>query len=120
MGRAATKRVTEGEFTAQVIALAKLCGWTTAHFRPARTGAGGWRTAVQGDGKGFPDLVLVKPPRLVFAELKVRPNRLDPAQLLWLEKLMGVAGASPGLGYFVWFPEDWSDIERVLGFKRAS
>jgi hypothetical protein len=53
--------ITEAEFLAQVLQLAKLCGWLTAHFRPAKT-AHGWRTAVQGDGAGWPDLVLLRGP----------------------------------------------------------
>jgi hypothetical protein len=48
--------ITEAAFLRQVLDLAKLRGWRTAHFRPAQTSRG-WRTAVQGDGAGFPDLV---------------------------------------------------------------
>jgi len=46
-------RVTEAEFLAQVLAYARLHGWRAVHFRAARVGTG-WRTAVQGDGAGFP------------------------------------------------------------------
>src|SRR5215813_9770420 len=37
----------------------------------AAEAATGWRTAVSGDGAGFPDLLLVRAERLVVAELKV-------------------------------------------------
>jgi hypothetical protein len=101
-------RITEAEFTAQVLAFARLHGWRTVHFRPART-AKGWRTPVQGDGAGWPDLFLVRGPVLVAAELKVPPNKVTPEQRAWLLALGG-AGAL----VFVWTPENWSEIERVL------
>lgn len=105
--RAATE--TEAGFTRTVIDCARLFGWRTAHFRPART-ARGWRTAVQGDGKGFPDLVLVKGPRLVVAELKVGTRRAAPEQDEWLR-----AFRTAGVPAHIWRPEDWPEIERVLG-----
>lgn len=100
--------LTEKAFTAQVIQLAQLQGWIVAHFRPART-AQGWRTACQGDGKGFPDLVLVK--RVVlFVELKVGRNQLSPEQRTWRDRLRR-ANAT----WLEWRPEDWPEIERILG-----
>lgn len=103
------KGPTEAQFTRQVIQLAKACGWLTAHFRPALT-AKGWRTAVQGDGAGFPDLVLVHPTHgLLFVELKVGKNQLSEAQEKWL-----AAFAKAEIGVRVWYPEDWEEIEVVL------
>ena len=96
---------TEAGFTKAVIDLAKVNGWLTAHFRPAMTRAGKWITAVQGDGKGFPDLVLVRGTRLIFAELKVGKNKPTPEQFEWLARLMG-AGAE----CYVWRPEQWDEI----------
>ncbi len=50
-------KLSEAEFTRQVLQLAKLRGHKTAHFRPAmlkgKDGQERWITAVQGDGKGF-------------------------------------------------------------------
>jgi hypothetical protein len=104
------KKYTEFEFTDQVLKLARLHGWRTAHFRPARTATGsGWRTAVSGDGKGFPDLVLVRKHRLVVAELKVGINQPTPEQEQWLE-----AFRRAGAEVYVWRPEDWSAIEYLL------
>ena len=96
---------TEAGFTKAVIDLAKVNGWLTAHFRPAMTRAGKWITAVQGDGKGFPDLVLVRGTRLIFAELKVGKNKPTPEQFEWLARLMG-AGAE----CYIWRPEQWDEI----------
>jgi len=100
--------VSERDFTAQVIALAQLNGFRVAHFRPAMT-AKGWRTPVQGDGAGFPDLVLVRGCRLIFAELKATKGRVSPDQTEWLARLMG-AGAE----CYIWRPDDWDEIVAKL------
>jgi hypothetical protein len=41
-------KISEREFTSQVLCLAKLCGWRRAHFRPAMTQSGNWVTAMSG------------------------------------------------------------------------
>ena len=102
-------RVSEREFTVQVIRLAQLHGWAVAHFRPARTAKGGWRTPVQGDGAGFPDMVLVRAGVILFVELKCPPNRLTALQSGWLGLLQDT-----GLYARVWSPADWDHIEEVL------
>ena len=101
-------KLTEAQFTRQVLELAKVFGWRTMHQRPART-AKGWRTAVQGDGVGWPDLVLVRGGRLIFAELKVGNRGLTPMQAVWLDALDRV-----GADVYVWRPENWDLIERTL------
>jgi hypothetical protein len=103
-----TKPITEAEFLEQILEYAALRGWKRAHFRPART-AKGWRTAVQGDGKGFPDLVLLRRGVQIVAELKVGRNKTTPEQDEWLAAF-DAAGAS----CFVWYPENWGEILRVL------
>lgn len=94
----------EKQFQKIVIDAAHLYGWKVAHFRPART-AKGWRTPVAADGQGFPDLVLVKSFRLIFAELKTDTGRLSPHQRDWIDKLPGAV---------VWRPRDWDEIKRTL------
>lgn len=102
-------RITEAEFTNQVLQLARLRGWRTAHFRPARTAAG-WRTPVQGDGKGWPDLVLVRRERIVVVELKrSKKERLRPEQADWIWAL-----EQTSIEVAIWTPEDWPIIEKVL------
>lgn len=92
-----------------VIEAARLLGWRVAHFRPCRT-RHGWVTAVQADGAGFPDLLLVRD-RLVAAELKVQGRRLTDDQQRWLDALR-VAGAE----VHVWREQNWLDgtIDRAL------
>ena len=96
---AARVPIAEVDFMATVVEAARLLGWYCYH--PHRS---------QHSEEGFPDLVIVKPPRLVFAELKAGSNRPTPAQRAWLEAL----GGCPGVQACVWTPADWDAIERVL------
>jgi hypothetical protein len=102
-----TVDVTEAAFQDQVIQLAHVYGWRVAHFRPAQT-AKGWRTAVAADGKGFPDLVLVRD-RLIVAELKARSGDTTPDQEAWLH-----ATRQAGVETYVWRPDDLPSIGAVL------
>lgn len=98
----------EADFTAAVVELAQWCGWRTVHFRPARTGRG-WRTAVQGNGIGWPDLFAVRGHRVLAAELKVKSNKPTAAQAAWLAALAGA-----GVEVHVWRPADWDELVKVL------
>jgi hypothetical protein len=102
----------EAEFTRHVIELAHTYHYRVAHFRPGMKADGTWRTAVQGDGAGFPDVVLVRGPTLIAAELKVKNNKPTPMQLLWLSWL-----AATGAKTFIWRPRDWEEIKVVLECK---
>lgn len=104
-------KLSEAEFTKQVIQLANRFGWRVAHFRPAMMRSGKWATAVQGDGKGFPDLFAVhaKLGRQFVAELKVGKNSVTPEQADWLEDCK-----KAGIAAFIWRPESWDEIIAVL------
>jgi hypothetical protein len=101
--------VTEAAFTTAVLELAALLRWRSLHVRPGRT-QHGWRTPVSGDGKGWPDLLLARPPRIVIAELKVAGGRLSADQQLWISQLE----ACPQIELHVWTPRDMDEIARVL------
>lgn len=101
------RQPTEDSFTRMILTVAALHGWRRHHGRPGRA-AGGWRTPVAGD-VGFPDLVLVKPGRLILAELKVTTTT-TPDQRLWLELFRTV----PGVEVYEWRPRDWPAIEATL------
>ncbi len=77
--------ISERDFSTQVEDLLKIFSWRWCHFRPAQTQKG-WRTALSGD-KGLPDYIAVRPPRLLFAELKDRLSKTIPEQEGWLEDL---------------------------------
>jgi VRR-NUC domain len=92
--------MSERELLSVVLETARIFGWRTAHFRPAQT-QHGWRTAVGGDGAGFPDLVLVRD-RVLFVELKVGRNTLREEQAAWARAL-----ESAGAEFHVWTEHDW-------------
>jgi hypothetical protein len=99
-----TTPLSETEWQRQVTDLAEMLGWAWAHFRPART-AHGWRVPVSGPlGKGWPDLVLIRGERVIFAELKAENGRPTPDQT-WLLTLVADAVETA-----VWRP---SDLDRV-------
>lgn len=108
--------VREDEWQDTVLELAAATGWLVAHFRPARAkaddGADRWITPVAADGKGFPDLVLVRD-RVVFAELKSSRGQLRPEQRVWLDRLRD-AGAEA----YVWRPDDFDQVAQVLAPRR--
>lgn len=106
----AMARETESGFLKAVLDLAAAFGWRRAHFRPAMTKRG-WRTAVSGDGKGFPDLILVRE-RMIAAELKVGRNPLTPEQREWL-----AAMKAAGIETHEWRPDDW-DSSIVPALRR--
>lgn len=90
--------VTESAFQAQVIEYAEARLWLVYHtYRSTRSPA------------GFPDLVLVRLSRCIFAELKTEKGRPSPAQLKWLDAL-DLAGETA----YLWRPSDWERICELL------
>lgn len=90
--------VSETVFQAQVIEAAKLLRWDVYHTHDSRRSA--W---------GFPDLVLIQPPFLIYAELKKSGGQPTPEQCQWLEDLHNC-----GEETYLWRPDDWPEIEAVL------
>jgi hypothetical protein len=109
--------VTEAHLLRAVLDMARLFGVTTAHFRPALSQSGRWHTAVAGDGKGFPDLVLVGRGGILYRELKTDKGRTSPEQVVWLRTLKSAGGNAA-----VWRPADLRDgtIERELRAIRSA
>lgn len=107
-----TPPILEDAFLQQVIDLAHYLGWTVAHFRPALTKSGKWITPVQADGKGFPDLVLVRE-RIIIAELKKETGKPSPDQQKWL-----AAFKTANVEAYVWRPADYDDIVEILKTRR--
>lgn len=92
--------MTEKEFQQQVIDFAKLNGWLV-YFT--------WSS--KHSPAGFPDLVMVHPDKykVVFVELKVGKNKLTASQEDWIDAL-----CDAGEYVYVWYPEDWPQIEQIL------
>ena len=93
--------MTETDLLNATLDLAKVYGWKRLHIRPAKTDHG-YRTPVQGDGKGFPDLLLLNLNRVVAAELKGIAGKCTEEQLEWL-----YAFDEAGAETHIWNPSDW-------------
>jgi hypothetical protein len=102
-------KITERQFQATVIEIAKWHGWLVFHPMPVQNTKGVWRTAVAGN-IGFPDLVLAHSTRgLILAELKTGIGRVSADQQLWIDTLL-LAGAET----YVWRPKDLPEIQQRL------
>jgi hypothetical protein len=123
MARRARSRQTgellEHVFQQQVEALAKFYGWLVYHTHRSDRSA-----------PGFPDVVAVRGPELIFAELKTRTGRVSPQQQTWIDALGTVAGGvtgavaaldglvpgiapnveRPSIEVYVWRPDDFGAI----------
>lgn len=101
--------MTEDELLRNVIDLTHLLGGKVAHFRPARLADGSWRTAVQGDGKGWPDCAIVtRDLRFLVRELKSETGEQSPEQVGW-----GNALILASVDFAIWRPKDWPDRIRA-------
>lgn len=96
----ARTRISEKQFQAQVLGLARYSGFLVYHTHDPRRSQ-----------PGFPDLVLVRPPRLIFAELKSEEGRIRPEQREWLEALSGCTEAPES---YLWRPRNLEEIQNLL------
>jgi len=102
-------KITEHDFSIQVESLLTIFGWRWIHFRPAWSSKG-YRTPIKGD-KGFPDYCCVRPPRLIFAELKDKYSKPNPEQEAWLEDLKE---CMKKFEVYLWKPDDIDEIIAIL------
>lgn len=104
----AWRSLSEKEFQTQVIQLARIQGWMVAHFHDSRkmvVRPDGSRFMVgDADARGFPDLCLVKPPTVMFWELKKQLGKTTEYQDGWIDALQGC-----GLEARVVRPSDFDD-----------
>jgi hypothetical protein len=89
---------TEREFQASVVKYAKMLGYRVYHTHDSRRSVA-----------GFPDLVLVRRPRIVFAELKSQRGRVTDDQAYWIRDLRAC-----GAEVYLWRPSDWPAVEGIL------
>ena len=94
-------QVKERDLREQIRDLCKLTGfkfyftWTSIH-----------------SPRGMPDLILCRPPRIIFAELKTEKGQLSDKQKEWVELLSECKG---NVECYVWRP---SDIEKIADILR--
>lgn len=91
--------ITEAAHQRAIIDLAELCGWAWYHVPDSRRCP-----------PGMPDLILCRPPVVLFVECKTDRGRLRPAQTRWLDML----SRCDSVRVVVSRPSEWEAIERAL------
>jgi putative heme degradation protein len=107
------KADSETQFMQQVTQLAQYYSWRIYHTHDSRRSPA-----------GFPDLVLVRPPELIFAELKTEKGRVRPEQADWLADLEAVARVLAvegvrALDVCLWRPSQFDEINARLARGRV-
>lgn len=93
-----TAVITEEQWQSQVLQLARLLKYRCYHTHDSRRSE-----------PGFPDLVMVRGKRVIFAELKRETGRLTPSQHAWLRSL-----SEAGQEAYVWRPSDFDKVMETL------
>lgn len=121
-------------FQSRVVGLFRVYGFERIFHAPAGGHLGRVSREQIPEGRGFPDLLAIKGPRLVVAELKAsarlcKANNLRPGQWDWLQAFAGVgigiaisdrasgwtkASVAPSVEAYLWSPEDWDTIQDVI------
>ena len=91
--------MTEKEWQAQVVKLAKDEGWMAYHTYDSRRSEAGWV-----------DLVLVRGPMLLLLELKTESGKVTDAQQAWIDALKKVRIVHADIAR----PRHWDDVRRAL------
>ena len=91
--------VTEAQWQNTVVEAAQLLGWWVFHDHDSRK-----------NQAGFPDLVLIRPPRVMFLELKRETGKLTTAQ----GEVLGLREDCPGVEVEVARPSNWSSLVEWL------
>lgn len=105
----------EASLLGKVMAYAHMRGWRCWHDRATNArmrcvDCGSYRRGPR-NAPGLPDLILVRRPRVIVAELKRVGEVPTTAQWGWLRDF-----AACGVETFIWTTstDDWDDITRIL------
>jgi hypothetical protein len=91
--------ISEKHWQDDVLEIAQLFGWRCYHTYDSRR-----------SNPGFPDLVLVRPPVLIAAELKTERGRVSPIQQAWLNEL----AQCHQIRTYLWRPADRDQVLAAL------
>ena len=83
----------ESELQSKVKKLARTLQWRVYHTNDSRRSEA-----------GFPDLVMVRHGKIIFAELKKQDGKLSIDQELWLQALSRCE-----VKVWIWKPSDWNN-----------
>ena len=93
----------EKDFQQWVSDHASVKGWLVYHTHDSRRSA-----------KGFPDLVMARKGKVIFAELKRGGKKPTKAQWEWLNTISEGDVPTPYLEAYFWTPYNKEDIRRIL------
>jgi len=93
--------ISEKDFQAKVSKAARDRKWLVYHTLNSR-----------GSAAGFPDLVLARPGRVIFAELKATKGTVSDEQEVWISVL--ALAQSRTLEVYLFRPIDWPEILKIL------
>ena len=83
-----TLAASEAEWMVTVGKALDLTGWAWIHHRSGCRANGKWTTPTQGNSsKGFPDVVAIRPARVLWIEVKTNRGRATPERKVWIERL---------------------------------
>lgn len=91
--------MTERDLQASLIDVAETFGYEVYHTYDSRRSQ-----------RGFPDLSMIRPPRLIFIEVKTEKGRLTRDQELWRDYLE----RCPGVEYYLCRPSNFDEIIEIL------
>ena len=91
-------KITEKQFLQQVTELCRLLGYDYYHT---------WKSIHS--PAGYPDLTIVKSPRLIFVELKIGKAKLTIFQEKWMQYFRDC-----GVEAYVWRDTMWEEIVECL------
>lgn len=98
--------IAERDWQATVVEFAEAHGWIVWYTHQSGPGWGKGRHSPSGE----PDLRMVRPPKVVFAELKQVGGKMTQKQTAALMLL----NHCPGVEAYCWTPADWENVQRVL------
>lgn len=94
--------ISEKQFQAQIVELARWNNFVVYHTFDSRRSEA-----------GFPDLILIRPPRLIVVEVKSQTGRVTPAQEAWLQRFQEC-----GIETHVWRPDHWAVVTAALSRRQ--
>lgn len=105
------REISEADWQAVVVSIARINGWTTWWAPPNRPGRNG---SIFSMVAGWPDLVFLREGEFFVAELKREIGKTSPEQDEFLRLLR-----SASVEAYVWRPSDERAVRERLGRKRA-
>jgi hypothetical protein len=93
--------MSEADLQTHIISMAEALGYEVVHIRDSR----GQRAV------GLPDLMLIRAPTLIFAELKTEKGRLTAKQEWFMAQVREC-----GVPAYLWRPSDWmaGTVQRII------